>query len=71
MQKIHVDAPRMFECDQCGKTFKHKSTFVAHMQGHITTYIHCPQSQEPFKFESELTEHLKMTHNNVLMLDDE
>lgn len=67
MRKEHnVELPRPFECDMCGRSFRVKSTFQAHMKIHReeNRVFNCTLCSKAFFQATDLRKHIK-SHSNV------
>lgn len=67
MRKEHdVELPRPFECDICGRAFRAKSTFQAHMKIHReeNRVFNCTLCPKAFFQATDLRKHIK-SHSNV------
>lgn len=67
MRKEHnVELPRPFECDICGRSFRVKSTFQAHMRIHReeNRVFNCTLCSKSFFQATDLRKHIK-SHSNI------
>lgn len=67
MRREHnVELPRPFECDICGRSFRTKSTFQAHMKIHReeNRVFNCTLCTKAFFQATDLRKHIK-SHSNV------
>lgn len=57
---VHDETPK-FECDYCGRKFKHKSNLFAHVRIHANDRKHqCPHCPYKFQDRAKYLRHLKI-----------
>lgn len=66
---VHV-GEKKFQCNECGRKFRHQETLVSHARQHSDEKYKCEDCDKEYKFRKELLDHMNVHSGEKLYLCD-